>query len=459
LYRVAGGAPLYLYSCSGGCPGVVEVNQSVIDGKASASGELVSHLNIQPVAGTTLTTYLGEVYKVAGGAPIYLSNCDAGCGTPVTVYTNTIDGYGSAAGEVHHLNMVPVNGTTLLAEETGGIYKLAGGAPLWLSSCDAGCGSPVQVNQGVIDAYGSAPGEAQHHLTLVPSDGTFLVAKETDKSYRTAGGTPFPITDCAALGSSGCNFANVVEVNTATITGEGTSAGGVQHLNRTPANGTPVEGLPSDTFWEFIGATRQSIAAPARYTPLNDAAIDVYRVGPTLSAADPAARRQGTGYAAMTLTGTGLQRGASVTSQTGGVAIGIPRVVSATSMTIAVAVSTSATAGADALTVHNPDGASAACSRCLTIDPAPALHSVSPASLPAGAAKKTLKLTGSGYQPGASVQITGGGVTVNTLTVSGATDIQLTVTVASNAASGARTITISNPDGGKASNDTLFSVS
>ena len=59
------------------------------------------------------------------------------------------------------------------SSETGRIYKVAGGAPLYLNSCDAGCGNPVMVNQYTIDANGAAPG-GPWHLNTVPADGTTL---------------------------------------------------------------------------------------------------------------------------------------------------------------------------------------------------------------------------------------------------------------------------------------------
>ena len=115
------------------------------------------------------------MYKIAGGAALYLDSCDAGCGSPVAVSQVAIDHNGTPLGATWHLNTVPADGTTLEtpSSETGRIYKVAGGAPLYLNSCDADCGSPVEVNQYTIDANGAPPGGVQH-LNTVPADGTTL---------------------------------------------------------------------------------------------------------------------------------------------------------------------------------------------------------------------------------------------------------------------------------------------
>ena len=104
------------------------MTQYTIDNNGDAPGDTVPHLLTVPVDGTTLGSDNGGIYKVGGGAPLYINSCDVGCGTPVDVTQYTIDNNGDAPGDtVPHLLTVPVDGTTL-GSDNGGIYKVGGGA-------------------------------------------------------------------------------------------------------------------------------------------------------------------------------------------------------------------------------------------------------------------------------------------------------------------------------------------
>ena len=135
VYRIAGGAPLWLSTCVDGCPGLINTTQSVIDSLRSV-----------PADGTTLQTLeTGRIYKVAGGAPLWLSSCNADCGAPVKINQWTVD-------TLNHLRSVPADGTMLRAVETGRIYQVMEGSPIYLSACPPeGCIGVVNVNQWTID--------------------------------------------------------------------------------------------------------------------------------------------------------------------------------------------------------------------------------------------------------------------------------------------------------------------
>jgi hypothetical protein len=82
----------------------------------------------------------------------------------------------------------------------------------------------------------------------------------------------------------------------------------------------------------------------------------------------------------------------------------------------------------------------------LTILAAPAVTAASPSSAARGA---TLNVTisGSGFEPGAALTFSGAGITVNSTTFVSAGIYTANVTVAAGAATGSRTITVTNPDG------------
>src|SRR6202012_3196784 len=84
-----------------------------------------------------LVGYQGGVYRIAGEAPLYVSNWNA-VGGPQAVTAMT-------SVEWATLQAVPVNGT-LLGSSSGGVFEVAGGAPLYVSSW-AAVGGPAAVTQ------------------------------------------------------------------------------------------------------------------------------------------------------------------------------------------------------------------------------------------------------------------------------------------------------------------------
>ncbi len=103
------------------------------------------------------------------------------------------------------------------------------------------------------------------------------------------------------------------------------------------------------------------------------------------------------------------------------------------------------------------------------IAPAPATpSSVSPSTLSTGVSNVNLTLTGTStsgtgfFDPGTgftnrlAASVSGTGVTVNSVTFTNATSMTLNVTVAANATAGARTITVTNPDGQTATSATAI---
>jgi CHAP domain len=103
------------------------------------------------VSGTT------AIYEIAGEAPLYVSSWTPfGGPQPYSVISQA---------QFDALNPVSANGTMIRSAQTGAIYIVAGGAPLWVSSCADfnGCAGDVNVDQRDIDNAGSAAS----HLSLV----------------------------------------------------------------------------------------------------------------------------------------------------------------------------------------------------------------------------------------------------------------------------------------------------
>ena len=93
---------------------------------------------------------------------------------------------------INALPKVPTDGTFLRAAETGRVYRVVGGAPLWLSSCVDRCAGLVNLNQRTVDTL--------DHLRAYPGDGTLLRAVQTGRVYQVANGSPARLAKCPAQG-------------------------------------------------------------------------------------------------------------------------------------------------------------------------------------------------------------------------------------------------------------------
>jgi hypothetical protein len=147
IYRIAGGAPEYVVSWAnvGGAQSYTNVDQAAIDN--AGGGGLWVHLNATPANGTFITSgQTGDVYRVAGGAPIYVSSWGPfGGSQPYTVVDQAVIDNASGGGIWKHLNALPADGTFLTGLQTGQVFETVGGAPVYVSSWDAFGGSQSTV--------------------------------------------------------------------------------------------------------------------------------------------------------------------------------------------------------------------------------------------------------------------------------------------------------------------------
>jgi hypothetical protein len=88
----------------------------------------------------------------------------------------------------------------------------------------------------------------------------------------------------------------------------------------------------------------------------------------------------------------------------------------------------------------------------------PTFTSVTPSSLPQGTSNQSLTIVGSGFQNGATVRFSGSDVTVNSTNFVSATQLTANVSISSTAATGAKNITVTNPDGGSVTTNNVFTV-
>ncbi len=147
------------------------------------------------IADGSFVSYQNNVYRIAGGAPIYVSNW-ANVGGPRPTMTLTQSEWAS-------LNPVPANGTLIEGWATRAEYLVVDGAPQFLQGHS---GSPVIVDQVAIDHAGKA-GVWSH---LSHAVGYYLVASDggifnfgTGMFYGSMGAKPLnaPIVGIASTPS------------------------------------------------------------------------------------------------------------------------------------------------------------------------------------------------------------------------------------------------------------------
>ena len=139
-----------------------------------------------------------------------------------------------------------------------------------------------------------------------------------------------------------------------------------------------------------------------------------------------------------------------MTVNSGGVSAANVVVTSATSLTVDIVITAAATTGAHTITVTTSRGTSGA--QTFTVNPppgpgAPTLTSVSPNQGTQGTTV-AVTLTGTNFVVGATtVNVSGAGVTVNNVVVSGATSLSANLVLDPAATAGARTVTVATAGG------------
>ena len=337
----------------------------------STSGDIqntsnpLAHLNSVPADGTLLDASGGGVFVVAGGAPLYVSSYAAIGGQRGGVAIDEWD-IQNTANPAAHLRSVPADGT-LLAASGGGVFEVVGGAPLFVSAWAAigGMRPYVVVDEWDIDNIANPAA----HLNPVPNDGTQINAGTT--AYVVAGGSPLRIATCVVGSTNFCSRSTAVDPwDIANITNP------AAHLNPSPTEGTLIQALPSSHYWKFHLGGWLSVSAQSLATAVTDAAVTSFPVDapPSITSPTSATFIKGspssftptaTGFPAPTITESGsLPAGVSFA---GGVLSGTPTQAGTFPIT---------------LTASNGIGVDVTQSFTLTVVPL----AITSASLPAGTA-------------------------------------------------------------------------
>ncbi len=194
VYRIVGGAPVYVSSwvAFGGPPPLTSISLAQLNA-----------MPLTPADGTFVVgAQRGEVYRFAGGAPLYVTSWDQfGGPQPVTaVDVVALDNAGQA-GVFSHVRATPADGTFVVGGiGWGHVYRFAGGAPVYVSSLAAFGGQPrlTVVDHSALDFAGA--GGAFNHARFYPADGTYIHGAQTGRVYQVQGGIALFVADWSLVG-------------------------------------------------------------------------------------------------------------------------------------------------------------------------------------------------------------------------------------------------------------------
>jgi hypothetical protein len=202
------------------------------------STEWALHQRIHQFSGGQNVTYGGVTINIDGD---YLDGATAPAGAGVSIPDGTF---------------VQVTGSPA-------IYRIAGGAPLYVSD-------PGRFGNPVITPITSSQFAS---LNQVPADRTFLTTT-TGRVFRMAGGAPMGLSSWTVFGGVPLPSVTIDEWDIDNITSP------LAHLRTQPARGALVEGLPSQTYWRFASTGRTPIPPTPRATPVDDVSLYPFPVLP-----------------------------------------------------------------------------------------------------------------------------------------------------------------------------------
>jgi hypothetical protein len=338
-----------------------------------------------------------------------------------------------------------VAGSTPSAEPTvavAAVGTVSGAYSIDGSSAAVGAGNASAPGTPATDFYGqprSKGGVSIGAVEYTPSAPTLTgispnSGQATTTVPVTLTGTNFTAGSTIAVSGNGITVNAVVRGSATQLTANfvisGNAALGARNVTVTSAGGTS-------------GAVTFTVTAPPPPPTLTS-------ISPTGGARGAAALQSNA--VAVTLTGTNLAGATSITVS-GGITVTNLTVVNATTVTATFNILGLVNAGAHNVTITTPSGTSGAVTFTVTAPAAITLTQISPASGTHGTAVQ-VTLTGTGFVSGTTnVVVTctfqrcglnGPRVTVSNVNVTSGTTLTATLTIAGNAALGARTVTVAN---------------
>lgn len=240
VYVIAGGAPVYVTSWAvygGGKPAVAVSHDQFVSWPVS------------PRNGTFIVTPgTGAVYRIVGGAPVYVSSWAPFGGPKATVTVDPAAVAKAGSGTYfNHLAVTPADGSFVRTPGNGAIYRIAGGAPVYVSSWSpfGGAKPSVDIDPAAVAKAGS--GSYYNHLSVRPRNGTYIRTPGNGAVYRIAGGAPLYVASWAPLGGP----QPMVDLDPQAVA-HGGQAGLWSHLLMYPASPTYLQAAGAPEIYQVV---------------------------------------------------------------------------------------------------------------------------------------------------------------------------------------------------------------
>jgi hypothetical protein len=286
----------------------------------------------------------------------------------------------------------------------------------------------------------SGPGPASASVSTVSANPTKVVGNGVATSTITA-----TLVDAVGNTIAGKTIALSAQNGSSVIAGSPatTNSNGTASFSVSDAVADPVMYLATDTTDSLAIVQMAAVAFISH---------------PTVTVVGPTSRGQGAANQILTITGTGFVTGAVPTFSNPGITVNSTTFTSSTTLSVTVSIASGAATGPGTITVTNPDTGAATSGAIFTVNVHPTVTVVSPTSRDQGAANQILTVTGTGFVTGAVPTFSNPGITVNSTTFTSSTTLSVTISIASGAATGPGTITVTNPDAGYGTSGAIFTV-
>jgi hypothetical protein len=174
---------------------------------------------------------------------------------------------------------------------------------------------------------------------------------------------------------------------------------------------------------------------------------------PSISSLSPSNRGQGATNQSVVVNGSNFRAGvwtaSSVWFEGTGITVNSVTRNSTSKLTLNLSVAPDAAIGPRDVFLRNTDGGRTTRVDGFTVNQGPVVSTLTPSSLGQGASSQVITIDGAGFSTGSwstsTVTFSGSGISVSSVTRVSANQLKATVSVASNAAVGARTVTVRNP--------------
>jgi peptidoglycan/xylan/chitin deacetylase (PgdA/CDA1 family)/major membrane immunogen (membrane-anchored lipoprotein) len=328
-------------------------------------------------------------------------------------------------------------------------------------------GTPVQTTTATIAADGS-----WSKMASTLPDGTYTVqATQSDTAGNTGTSTPVTFTvdtTAPAVAITSPTAGAKLSTSTAAVSGTaGNSVGDNATVSLRVYTGSTATGTPSQVLTSAVqsaGSWSANVTGlvAGTYTVTATQADSVgnsrtsaavtFTVSATVTSVAPAVLGQGAAQQVVKINGTGFVANSTVAISGTGLTYTVTSVKAAV-ITLSLSVASLADVGARDITVTKPDGGRGTCSGCFTVTAGPKVTSVAPSSLKRGTTT-TVTILGSGFDSSSRVTLSGLDLTQSKLTLVNPGKLTVSVKVGATAATGGRSVTVTNGDGGT---DTLVS--